>query len=282
MYPKQINMGNQRASASHIFGSPFFLATLSVALIGWIIAFASSIAADVNSATFSHFAWWAVMYELGLIIAVAAAILFNSYEKHKIALAAYAAVGAALSSSTCNALIYSDVGAEQAVAVGHIFLTIINLIWIGYFGSTPDSQSRGWVDGFASSKAPAVPDGPRPQSFAMTGRYTSPYPKTLLDPPPRSQQLTSPASASPATQTAPVVATTATGAQSNAPIGFDYRARAIYAYEANPEDPNEISFSKGEILEIADISGKWFQARNSKGEVGIAPSNYLTLIPLDS
>ncbi|ORY83221.1 hypothetical protein BCR37DRAFT_346388 [Protomyces lactucae-debilis] len=274
-------MRRQR-SFGHIFGSPFFVGTLSIAIIGWVIAFASSIASDVDSANFSHFAWWAVMYELALILGVTVCVLYNTYEKHKVALAAYAALGVALSSSTCNALIYSDEGAEQAVAVGHIFLSIVNLIWIGYFGSTPDSVSRGWVDGFASTKAPAVPDGPRPQSFAMNGRFASPYPKTLLDAPPRgTQQLASPSSAAtPMSNTNGTNTTPQT--QVSAPIGFDYRARAIYAYEANPEDPNEISFAKGEILEIADISGKWFQARNTKGEVGIAPSNYLTLIPLDS
>ncbi|KAJ7155694.1 hypothetical protein C8R46DRAFT_1226765 [Mycena filopes] len=58
------------------------------------------------------------------------------------------------------------------------------------------------------------------------------------------------------------------------------RAQALHAYKGSPIDPNELSFAKGEILEIEDQEGKWWQARKADGTFGIVPSNYVTVLPV--
>ncbi|KAJ7606890.1 hypothetical protein FB45DRAFT_1068285 [Roridomyces roridus] len=68
------------------------------------------------------------------------------------------------------------------------------------------------------------------------------------------------------------------GGQDAPPENYLYKAKALYAYTASADDPNEISFSKGEILDIVDKQGKWWQAKKADGAIGIAPSNYLQII----
>lgn len=55
------------------------------------------------------------------------------------------------------------------------------------------------------------------------------------------------------------------------------QAKAVYTYQANVNDPNELSFEKGEILKVLDRKGKWWKARRQDGTIGIIPSNYMEI-----
>ncbi|CAO3627284.1 unnamed protein product [Mucor hiemalis] len=51
---------------------------------------------------------------------------------------------------------------------------------------------------------------------------------------------------------------------------------ALHNYSANKEDPNELSFSKGELLHVHEKRGSWWQAKKANGSIGMVPSNYVT------
>ncbi|KAJ6479207.1 kinase-like domain-containing protein [Mycena vitilis] len=59
---------------------------------------------------------------------------------------------------------------------------------------------------------------------------------------------------------------------------YPYKAKSLYAYSGSADDPNELSFKKGEILDIVDKQDKWWLARKADGTSGIVPSDYLEII----
>ncbi|KIL66856.1 hypothetical protein M378DRAFT_23183 [Amanita muscaria Koide BX008] len=61
-------------------------------------------------------------------------------------------------------------------------------------------------------------------------------------------------------------------------VGSRVRAQALYTYTGNDEDPHELTFSKGDMFEIIDRSGKWWEAVNMDGKSGIVPSNYVRVM----
>jgi SHO1 osmosensor len=177
---------------------------------------------------------------------------------------------------------------------------VFQIVWIFYYGSQPQASHRAFVDSYAMHKE-------RPGSNIsrqMSNNYGAPQASaTAQQPAPQmytSAQLgtgfetSSPVSGYPGGPigggggpTAPRfggMSQTANDVEpqhqqpQDANMEYPYRAKAIYSYEANPDDANEISFQKHDILEVSDVSGRWWQAKKPSGETGIAPSNYLILL----
>ncbi|KDN65956.1 putative SH3 domain-containing protein [Colletotrichum sublineola] len=283
---KGINMGN-------IIGDPFALATVSISMLAWIIAFISSIIATTqvtsDSGSFPPFAWWTVVYMFFVITGVFIVVASDTAQTYHVALTGYLGAALALNSLTIHSLIYSTNGARQAAGAGFILMAMVTIVWIFYFGSAPSAKPRAYLDSFALQKEShsrqMMYGGGRPEtstSVQPPQMYTSAQLNGFENPSPvqgisttqtRNSTVTptfnaTPPSTKPPGQDQEVVP----------PTEYPYRAKAIYSYEANPDDANEISFSKHEILEVSDVSGRWWQARKETGETGIAPSNYLILL----
>ncbi|KAL9098433.1 MAG: hypothetical protein Q9163_005902 [Psora crenata] len=267
-------------NAGHIVGDPFALATISIAYLAWLITLIASLIAAVK-------------------------------------IVGFLAAGLTYSTSIINTLVYDEDGAKEASAAGFILLSMVMIVWMFYFGSTPQATHRGYIDSFALHKDQRASTrnsrpmsshyqtgGPEntlsgtnqaPQMYTSaqlngfeTSSPVSGYPGGVAGQPNASQQrFGQQRSASPVQPTPTTAAAPMSGLTQNQPdpsndvavtAEYPYRAKAIYSYEANPDDANEISFSKHEILEVSDVSGRWWQAKKESGETGIAPSNYLILL----
>ncbi|KAI1810832.1 hypothetical protein GGS20DRAFT_589161 [Poronia punctata] len=287
--------GRKRMSLGNLIGDPFALATVSIAALSWVISLIGSIISRVNANAkdavepFPTFPWWALVFMFFLTAGVVVVVAANSIQTYHVALVGYMGAGLVLTTSSVNSLIYTSESSRQAAAAGFILLSMVNIVWIFYFGSAPSGVARAYIDSFALQKESSMSRqtmngyGGRPEtstSVQPPQMYTSAQLNGFENPSPvGGMNGSGPRNPSPAfassgikpvqQQPEPEVA---------APSEYPYRAKAIYSYEANPEDANEISFSKHEILEVSDVSGRWWQARKETGETGIAPSNYLILL----
>ena len=291
--------GRRGISTGNIIGDPFALATISISALAWLIAFVASIFAHIQTpGGLPTYTWFTIPYYFFLIPGVFVVVASDTTQTYHVALVGYLSAGLVCVTSSVNAIVYSANGAKQAGAAGFILLSMVTIVWIFYFGSAPSASPRAYIDSFALAKE----GGGQHRHTMTTGYGGRPETSTSVQPPQmytsaqlngfensspvagiptggnRMSALGGPGFSSNAAPAASKAGPTTNDAEIVPPTEYPYRAKAIYSYEANPDDANEISFSKHEILEVSDVSGRWWQARKEGGETGIAPSNYLILL----
>lgn len=55
------------------------------------------------------------------------------------------------------------------------------------------------------------------------------------------------------------------------------RATALYDYDATKS--TQLSFREGDILQVLDDTSAWWKCKNTQGQKGVVPSNYLEMLP---
>lgn len=283
---------------SNLFGDPFAIATTLFGVISWIVAIAGAGASTQRD--FPRFTWWGIAYEIVLILVILVLYVTNTIELYKFTLVGFLSVAFLYTSNSVNQLIYnSNSSANLCCAAGCILLSMLNFLWILYFGGHPESPTNQFIDSFSLRDTGFTGHMPaqeyKEDEFAVP-RSTS---QALQRKDSRHSQITtgklnymlSSQLHGLENFLTPNIQDSARESGRDSPKNnvynfthgvpsttFRYKAKALYSYEANPDDANEISFTKDEIMEVDDIDGKWWQARRANGQVGICPSNYVKLL----
>ncbi|CAG8589752.1 10327_t:CDS:2, partial [Scutellospora calospora] len=238
-----------------VVGNPFYLATLGLAAVGWIVEFAGAAASKVEGV-----AWFYIVYELFIIIGIFAAIATNALNYYRISFILLLCVF--IGRKTLNLINYQtqivsllaigisfqiniitfDIGISlaqfQAFAAGALFITIVSLVWIISLGAEDGSLVGDTINSWSINSKPTNPRNVHPDVGFPPGVQLNSGQMNMPD-----QVVVSP----------------------NA--DYAYKAKALYDYQANPEDHTELSFTKGEVLDIVDNKGKWWQAKKADGTI---------------
>ncbi|KAG0357438.1 Transmembrane osmosensor, partial [Gamsiella multidivaricata] len=227
--------------------------------IGWVITF---ISACIIGASI-HLIWVDIFYNLFLLLGTTLSVATQSLHHYRLVILAFIAGSLSLIFVCIDTAlnVHTDTNnyaaKYSAAGAGMIFQAFVLIFWVIYFGAEDDSLAKRSINGFTVPRTPLTHGG----AVGVTGAHD-----VVMAQQQQQQQQQQ--------QNGQNLSSVVVAPASN----YAYKARALYSYDANPEDSNELSFAKGEILDIVDNKGKWWQARNQNGAVGIAPSNYLQLV----
>ncbi|KAF9654119.1 hypothetical protein BDM02DRAFT_19079 [Thelephora ganbajun] len=305
--------GSEGLDFTPILTHYLFLFTSILAVVGWFIAFITQAIATAN---YGHGAvgslWFGIFLQLFLIAGVFYTLASDSIAMHRFQISVFGAVAVVFAVEGANTGLFAPFGSLQAMGAGWLVLSLVDILWVLYFTSEEDSLALHVFNSFGTggltppSRRRRSPRGTSVHMNSPGNGYAAPYSAgggigpgmydtkiagngsfhEPIEPATRSIGGGSITNAPTSIGAGSVRNESAVGSplmgSGNAGIGAGsdiivYKARALYAYTGSADDPNEISFAKGETLDILDKQGKWWQARRSDGTVGIAPSNYLQL-----
>ncbi|KAI9491705.1 hypothetical protein BDB00DRAFT_977947 [Zychaea mexicana] len=278
----------------------FILSTSILAISGWIIAFAGAVSLQTL-----YGAWWVVVYQAFIVAFSLLLFMSNTMAQYRLTFLTFIAASIPLLTIQADYVIqYTKPSVPKdpanAYAAGYIILVFVQYLWVIVFGSDPNSY-LGAFGRIVDDEQPQHQQASYHQQqqasieqpvYLTTEKHlddtTAVMDKRIVMPPyptaaPVTVTPTDNTAYSPATTTTPLQQQPQQQSSPQQPTHSEYlppaveyieKVEALHAYKANQEDPNELSFEKGEILEVVDRKGNWWQARKSNGAIGIIPSNY--------
>ncbi|CAO3634279.1 unnamed protein product [Mucor fragilis] len=258
-------------SFSRLKQKPLILITSILALCGWIVAFGGACMLKVLNG-----AWWVMIYQLCITLGHWMVFLSGTVPQYRMAMMTFLASSIPLLTIQVDYVIQytkSNIPKIPATAYvsGYIILLTVQYTWILVLGSDKSTffGRMGHME--------QAPLSHHHQQEHTTQGFEPEFYSEKLNNESRQSQLNSATlnrALYPLNSTTSVNTIAAIQKPSLGPIEYTEKVQALHAYNASAQDPNELSFEKGEILEIVDRKGNWWQARKSNGAIGIIPSNY--------
>ncbi|KAJ2353329.1 Transmembrane osmosensor [Coemansia erecta] len=246
-----------------VFSSPIFIGTLALIFAGLAVTL---VCACLKTVYIVATTWFMIVYLFMLAFALLLTICTNTLHKYRLALLAMISIGLSLNVGHIGYYINATVGVLQAMSAGLIFVEITLFFWVLILGSGPGTYLADLCGTGADGKGNTLP-------MADMSMARKNYRQTMNS----STNAATGASTVTDYYSSELNQSVMSGKPRDSSAGV-YKARALYAYDANPDDPNEVSIAKDEVMLVIDDSGKWWQVKKDDGTVGIAPSNYITRI----
>ncbi|KAJ7352069.1 hypothetical protein DFH08DRAFT_913141 [Mycena albidolilacea] len=284
----------------------FFLATTTVAALGWLLAF---IFQAIATAQFGHRVvgtlWFAILLQAALNVGVIFVVATDSVQMARLQIAVFSGMATLYAVRGTDLGVFSSETALRPMGAGYMVLAIIDILWVLYFTSEADSLALHLINrlGTGGLAPPTRRKRSRPVSASTTaskpnyalggglhygvraagGTASHASPTGGSRPPSTDSRTARRAQRASTPDTLEVRYATWGGGHSvissTEPAESEerdddteeetiLRARALHSYKGSPDDPTELSFQKGEVLEIEDQAGKWWQAKKADGTAG--------------
>lgn len=138
-----------RFEMKNLLGDPFALSTISIAFISWIITLGGAAASESDNETFPRFTWWGIAFQFVIIVALFLFYTFDLIDYYRTFLIGSISICFVYNTNSTTILVYSNGSRKAAASAGVILLSIVNFIWLLYYGGDNASPINRWVDGFS-------------------------------------------------------------------------------------------------------------------------------------
>ncbi|KAG2189255.1 hypothetical protein INT44_004397 [Umbelopsis vinacea] len=226
--------------------NPVLLGSSLLLLIGWAVAFCGLC---ISQGLVFNLSWWFIIYQFMIMTFVFTVIVTSTIAQYRLVVLTFLALSLSYCTGEISKYLHTELSTSAAITTGYIFIAIVQ-----------------------PAAAVAAPAMVQTNTYA-TSAYSPPRgngSQTTLQ---QQQSIKHTSYVSNSNQSVPDGENTVV-VSPNAEYPLD--VVALHSYDANPDDPNELSFTKGDILQVHDKRGNWWQARKADGSVGIVPSNYVS------